>query len=107
MITCDVGVLPVIREIQDTHPRVTWLWYSDDFGAGGSFSNVLARLQDLQGRGPQWGYFTEPTNIILVLAPRNVAKTEAFFRGMGLKLVTRSLYIGGFMVDQGAEETWR
>ena len=35
MIAYGIGVLPLIKYLQDTHPRVTQLWYADDAGAGG------------------------------------------------------------------------
>ena len=68
--------------------------------------DIQANIQDLQGRGPLQGYYPEPTKIILVIDRRNVAIAEAFFRGMGLKVVPRSLYLGGFIRDQREEATW-
>ena len=32
-----IGVLPLIRELQDIHPRVTQPWYYDDAEIGGQF----------------------------------------------------------------------
>ena len=52
MIAYGIGVLPLIRDIQDAHPRVTQPWYADDVGAGGDFGQILARFWDLQVRGP-------------------------------------------------------
>ena len=37
MIAYGIGVLPIIRELQGAHPRVTQPWYADDAGAWGEF----------------------------------------------------------------------
>ena len=60
---------------------------------------------DLQAWGPPWGYFPEPTKSILVVAPRNMAMEDEFFRGVGMTVVTGSCYIGGFLGEREAEET--
>ena len=72
----------------------------------GSFGNILAHYKDNQVRGPPRGYFLEPTNIILVVSPWNVASAEEFFRVVGLTVVTGSRYFGGFIGDRDADTTW-
>ena len=47
----------------------------------------------------------EPTKSILVVALRNVARVEEFFRGMGIKIVNGSRYPGGFVRDKTAEDS--
>ena len=42
----------------------------------------------------------------MVVALRNLDRTEEFFRGMGLKVVTGSQYLGGFIGDGAAENSW-
>ena len=84
MITYGIGLLPLIRELRGAHPRVTQLWYADDAGAGGKFSHILEHLRDLQERGPERGYYPDPTISILAVAPGNVAQVQEFFRGMGI-----------------------
>ena len=34
MIAYGIGVLPLIWELREAHPRVTQPWYADDAGAG-------------------------------------------------------------------------
>ena len=55
MIAYGIGVLPLLMEIQGSHPRVTQLWYADDAGAGGKFERILAHIWDLQAWGPPRG----------------------------------------------------
>ena len=83
MIADGIGVLPLIRELREAHPRVTQPWYADDAGACGTFAEVQAHFQDLQVRGPARGYYPEPTKSILVVTPGNVARAKEYFRGMG------------------------
>ena len=99
MIEYGIGVLPLIQELRDAHPRVNQPWYTDDVGEGGNFGKILSHFKDLQVWGPPQGYFQETTNSILILSPRNVAKVEELFWGMVLKVVTGSLYIGCFIGD--------
>ena len=85
MIAYGTGVLPLIRELQGDHPRVTQPWYSDNAGTGGEFTNILEHLRDLQAQGPVQGYYPEPTKSILVVAPGNVAWEEEHLGGWGSK----------------------
>ena len=106
MIAYGIGVLPLIRELWGAHPRFTQPWYADDAVAGGKFEHILTHLWDLQARGPPRGYYPEPAKRILVDALRNVARTEEFFRGMGIQVVTGHRYLGGFIGDRYAEKRW-
>ena len=79
MITYGIGVLPLIWELREAHPRVTQPLYADDRGAGGTFAEVHAHFQDLQVRGPARGYYPELTKSILVVTPGNVAWDKEHF----------------------------
>ena len=73
MIAYGIKVLPLIRELRGSHPRIAQPWYADNAGAGGEFTNILEHLRDLQARGSDRGYYPEPIKIILVVDPGNVA----------------------------------
>ena len=79
-------------------------WYADDAGAGGTFADVQAHFQDLQVWGPARGYYPELTKSILVITPGNVAPVEEHFCGLGIRVVTGHLYLGGFLGDVSAEK---
>ena len=106
MIAYGIGVLPLIRELRGSHPRVTQPWYTDDSGAGGKFVHILAHIRYLQAWGSSRGYFLEPTKSILVMAPRHVAWAEEFFQRMGIKVVTGQRYLGGFIGESELEKRW-
>ena len=95
---------PLIRELQGAHPRITQPWYADDVGAGGKFGHILEHLRDPRARFLARDYYPEPTKIILVVAPGNVAQAEEFFWGMGIQVVTGHCYPGGFIGYREAEE---
>ena len=38
--------------------------------------------------------------------PRTVAQVEELFRGLGIKVVTGSRYLGGFIREGEAEKIW-
>ena len=78
MIAYGVGVLPLIRVLRSDHPQVYQPWYSDDAGAGGTFRDIMAHFRDLQLKGPAQGYFTEPTQSILVVSEQNVPRASPF-----------------------------
>ena len=56
IIAYGIGVLPLIREIQDSHPCVSQPWYAGDTGeGGGGVGNILEQFQYLHARGPPRG----------------------------------------------------
>ena len=73
---------------------------------GGGFGDILDHFKDIQSKGPPRGYFQEPNNSNLVVAPINVPRAEEFFLSMGVKIVTRSNNLEGFVGDVAAEESW-
>ena len=106
MIAYGIGVLPLIRELREAHPRVTQPWHADDAGAGGTFIDAHANFQYLQARGPARGYYPEPTKNILVVALGNVARAKEHFREIGIWVVTGHRYLGVFLGDVSAERDW-
>ena len=103
MIAYGIGVLPLIRDIREAHTRVTHPWCADYVKVWVTCERILDHFQDIQARGPPRGYLPEPTKSISVLVPRNVPMTEEFFQGMGVKIMTGSRYLGGFVGDITAE----
>ena len=52
---------------------------------------------------PPWCYVPDPTNIILVVSPKNVLQAESYFPGIELLMVTGSCYLGGIISDKVVE----
>ena len=51
-------------------------------------------------------YFLYPTKIILLVSERNTLRSQALFRGMGLRVVTVRFQLGGFIGDIDYEAAW-
>ena len=94
MIAYILGVIPLIWEIREAHPKVSQPWYIDDARAGGTFPHILYHLDKIMVWGPPRGHFTYPTKSILVVPDPNIVREERFFRGQGLTIVTGSQYMG-------------
>ena len=82
------------------------LWYLDDAGVGGTFEALRKNMRYLLVRGPPQGYLPDLTMSILVVSPHNVQQSEEQFHGMGVQVVTVSLYLGGFIGDQESKKAW-
>ena len=106
MIAYRIGILLLIREFLAIHPRVTQPWYADDASAGEKFEAMQEHMWDMMVWGPPQGYLLDPIKIILVVSPRNVLRAEAYFRGMGVCMVTVRRYLVGFIGDPESEKAW-
>ena len=106
MVVYGLGILPLICELQQTHPVVAQAWYADDAGVGGNFEGIRQHLDYLMVRGPLQGYFPELTKSILVVSHRNAPRIEALFRGYGIQIVTLSHYIRSFVGTMEAQDCW-
>ena len=57
-------------------------------------------------KGPPRGYFMELTKTILVVLLRNVTRAEEYFKRMGVRMVSISCYINGFIGEPVKEQEW-
>ena len=71
MVVYELGILPIICELQKPHPGITQPWYTDDDGESGTFEGIWQHLDDLMVRGTLRGYFLKTTKSILVVSPWN------------------------------------
>ena len=55
MIAYGIGVLPLIRELREAHPRFTQPWYADDAGLGGDVQGRAGALSRPAGAGTSLG----------------------------------------------------
>ena len=106
MISYDTSILPLIREICTAHPRVTQPWYAEIAVVEGTLDAFQDHMRYLLVRGHQWGYLPEPTKSILIVSPRNDQRVEEHFQGMGVREVTRILYLERFINYQDSEKEW-
>ena len=79
MISYDIGILPLIRELCTAYPHITQPWHEDGLGAGGAFDALQEHMRDFLARGTLREYFLEPTKNILVISLWNVQQAEKHF----------------------------
>ena len=60
MILYGIGVLQIIRSLEENHSKLIHLWYKDDAGIGGVINDINNWFQELKLIGPKYGYFPEP-----------------------------------------------
>ncbi len=106
MFCYGIGILPLIRQLKSEFPKVFQLWYADDGGTGGNFQSIKALFQRLQEKGPEYGYYPEPTKSILVVSPENAEQAKFEFGDMGFKVVTGNRYLGSFLGDSSKRDEW-
>ena len=70
MIAYGIGVLPLIRELQDAHPCVTQTWYADDARAGEDVLAGAGALPGYAGAGISPGLLTRANHNNLGRGPR-------------------------------------
>jgi hypothetical protein len=106
MAAYGILLLPLIRQLKREIPEVSQPWYADDAGAGGNFDSLRRYFERLQEIGPSRGYFPEPSKSILVVLEHNREKAESSFHDLGFKVCNGSRYLGGYIGDSAAQQTW-
>ena len=101
-----IGTLTLIRYLQETHPKVTQLWYSSNKISGGSFEKNHGNIKEIMVRGPARGYFLNPTKSILIFSEKNVHRDQTLFWCMVLKVVKGSCHLGSFIVVGATPTMW-
>ena len=73
-----IGVLPLIRAVkkEESIKDIIQMWYADDSSAGDRIPKLIKWLEFLINKGPQYGYFPEPSKSIFVVHPKDVEKTQ-------------------------------
>jgi hypothetical protein len=106
MAAYGILLLPLIRQLKREIPDVSQPWYADDAGAGGNFGSLRRYFERLQELGPSRGYFPEPSKSILVVLDHNKEKAESSFTDLNFEVTNGSRYLGGFIGDSAAQQTW-
>jgi len=73
---------------------------TDDCGAGATFDDLEKYFDLLKVHGPSYGYTPQPHKCILVTSDRNLSSAKLKFERYGMKFVTGSRYLAGFIGSQ-------
>ena len=106
MVAYSIVILPLIKRLKLTYPDVTQPWYADNDGALDTFENLERYFNILKCNGPAWGYYPDPTKIIMILHPNNLEAEELLFRCRGFKVCTGARYLGGYIRDDESKCDW-
>jgi len=60
----------------------------------------------LKDNGPSYGYTPQPHKCILVTSDRNLSSAKQKFERYGMKVVTGSRYLGGFIGSPTLRSDW-
>ena len=79
-----IGIAPLMKSVA-TEGAVQ-SWYADDAGSGGKLLRVRKWWDRLVGKGPQYGYFPNPSKSILVVKPQFLDEAIRIFDGTGVTI---------------------
>jgi hypothetical protein len=100
------GILPLISQLKAELPQVEQPWHADDAGAGGKFEDIRRLFCRFKEIGPNYGYFPEPSNSILVVRQHNLEAAQNAFPDFGFEVTTGSRCLGGFVGEDSALQNW-
>jgi hypothetical protein len=78
----------------------------DDAGAGGKYDAIWCLFIHLQEIGPSFGYFPEPAKSALIVPLLIVELVSTAFADLNFTVTTGHHYLGGFIGNQDALESW-
>ena len=105
IITYSIRILPLISELCTAHTHAMQPRYEVNTGMGGTFEAFHDHMRYLLVRGPQQGYFLEPTKSILVVSLFNSQYAESHSWVMDIWVVTGSFHLVSFIIDQDLDNS--
>ena len=99
MVTCGIGILPLIKNLKAEFPDATQPWYTDNDGSLCTFADVYLYCNLLRQFGPGRGYYPRPSKIFLIVHPKNIKPGKIIGLSHGFKACNGDHYLGGFIRD--------
>ena len=91
-----VAITPLIRQLAESCPEATQLWYADDDAAVGRIAALAQYWRRLKEKGPAFGYYPKASKTILITKPDKLQAATEQFAGTGIEVtVDGSPYLGG------------
>ena len=85
MVAYMIGVLPLIKRPKSAYPDITHPWYAEKYGALGNFNSLKKSFSSLKRSGPAWGYYSNSTEIILIVHLNNPEVGNCLVLIMGVR----------------------
>ena len=91
-----VAITPLIRHLNQEYPDVTQSWYADDDGAAANMEDLHHYWEELERRGPQYGYNPNASKTVLLTKPQHLVNALRLFASTGIEIRTDGCqYLGG------------
>ena len=100
-----IGTLPLIQLLKNTD-KWSQVSYADDSSVSGELSSLQEWLTMLMERGPDFGYFPEPSKSYLIVNESNRDLANLLFGDFGLKIATSGRLLGGIVGDKEGRESF-
>ena len=108
MIVYGLTLLPIIRDLRQSFPRLLHIWYADDSNAAGTWAHLRRYWKELTRLGPKYGYLPNGRKTILLVPPNQLQAAANYKRTHNLpfQLKTGSRFLGGFLGDPSQFDRW-
>ena len=103
MVLYGITLVPLVEELQAADLGILSLFYAGDAAFDGSARRSAQLLKLLMMRGPDRGYFPEPTKSLFISdtpGQEAAAKKEFLAEGLSLNFVSGSRYLGSYLGPQ-------
>ena len=82
------------------------MWYADDASACGNLVHIRQSFDLLLQRGPNFGYYPNPSKSLLVVDSASRASAEQIFGPLGIRIVCDQRFLGGFLGNTDARNSY-
>jgi len=97
MVIYGLASLPLIRKF-NIEGKLDWhMRFPNDRGAGATFNDLEKYFDLFKVLDPSYGYIPQPQKCIQVTSDRRLLSAKTKFERYGMKVVTGSRYLGGFI----------
>ena len=81
-----IGILPLIRKLQPSQAKQ--FWYADDANGGGTLNNIRRWWDQLNQKGPGYGYYPNASKTWLLVKPSAQDRARELFGDSGVNITT-------------------
>ena len=83
-----LAMVPLINKLAEVCKSDYQIWFADDATAASTAKCVRQWWDTLSSRGPCFGYYPNPSKMVLVVGEENAEKAKVAFRGTGITILT-------------------
>ena len=106
MITYDIVILPLIKNLQQKLPDINQPCYTEDVGPLCTVTRVVTYFNYLTRQGPWRRYHTKPSKSILIVHPENLEAGKVFGARHVFKVWLGTRYLGVYIRYDEYKQDW-